>query len=228
MTRALVGAARSINNVMGNNMDLKQTYNLIAEDWNKDHNDDDWGREATDKFISFLKPGDLVLDVGCAGGLKSKYLADNGLRTIGIDLSDKMIEIAKRQMPAGIFMTLGLEGVDKLEYLFDGIFMQAVLLHIAKKDVETSLRKLVAKLTVGGCLFVAVKQKGAEGIEEEVKTEDDYGYPYERFFSYYEVKEVEEYFRKCGLEIVFSKVKVMSGTNWIQVIGRKILTSSSN
>ncbi len=213
---------------MGNNMDLKETYNLIAEDWNKDHDSDDWWIAGTDKFVSFLKPGDLVLDVGCAGGIKSKYLTGKGMRTVGIDLSDKMIEIAKRQMPAGTFITMCLEEVDQLEYLFDGIYMQAVLLHIAKKDVEASLRKIIAKLKDGGYLFVAVKQKNAEGIEEEVRTEDDYGYPYQRFFSYFDASEVEEYMRKCGLEVVFSEVKAMRKTNWIQVIGRKMPVVSGN
>jgi len=202
-------------------MNLKQTYNRIAEDWHQDHQADDWWVNGTDKFISFLKPGSLVLDVGCASGLKSKYFLENGLQVVGIDFSEKMIEIARRESPAGKFLVLGLEEADKLEYLFDGIFMQAVLLHIPKKEVADDLRKVMEKLKPGGYLYIAIKEKKLQGEEEEIKIESDYGYSYERFFSYFTVAEIESYLRNLGLEIVFSKVDSSENTNWVQVIGRK-------
>ncbi len=60
-------------------MDLKSTYNRIAEDWIKDHDRDTWWYEGTDKFLSLLPKGANILDVGCAGGIKSRYLTDNGV-----------------------------------------------------------------------------------------------------------------------------------------------------
>lgn len=44
-------------------MDLKATYNKIAEDWQNDHTTDDWWVSGVDKFISFLEKGDKVLDI---------------------------------------------------------------------------------------------------------------------------------------------------------------------
>lgn len=202
-------------------MDLKQTYNRIAEDWHQDHQADDWWVKGTDKFISFLKPGNLVLDVGCAGGIKSKHFLKNGLQVVGIDFSEKMIEIAQRELPGEKFLVLDLKDVDKLEYLFDGIFMQAVLLHIPKKEVADDLRKVTEKLKKGGYLYIAVKEKKPQGQEEEIKIESDYSYSYERFFSYFTVDEIELYLHNLGLEIVFFKVDSSGSTNWIQVIGRK-------
>ncbi|OHA69226.1 MAG: hypothetical protein A3B24_00315 [Candidatus Wildermuthbacteria bacterium RIFCSPLOWO2_01_FULL_48_16] len=202
-------------------MNLRETYNRIAEEWHKDHQQEDWWVEGTDKFISFLKPGDSVLDVGCGGGTKYAYLVKKGLRVVGIDFSEKMIEIAKREVPEGTFLVLDLGDVDKLDYLFDGIFMQAALLHVPKKEVIGKLEKLTKKLKVGGYLYVGVKERKPEGVEEEIKTEDDYGYPYERFFSYFTTDEVESYLRKAGLEVVSSEIKPSGNTNWIQVIGRK-------
>jgi hypothetical protein len=111
--------------------------------------------------------------------------------------------------------------VDKLEYLFDGIFMQAVLLHIPKKEVADDLRKVTEKLKKGGYLYIAVKEKKPHGEEEEIKIESDYSYSYERFFSYFTVDEIELYLHNLGLEIVFSKVDSSGNTNWIQVIARK-------
>lgn len=207
------------------NNQLKNTYNKIAEDWHKDYEKDDWWYEGTDRFVSYLKKGDSVLDVGCAGGVKSKYLINKGLRVSGIDFSDKLIEIAKREVPNGDFLVMDINNIDKLEKTFDGIFIQAVLLHIPKKEVEGILKKIVERLNPGGYLYVAVKEKRDGGIDEETKSENDYGYQYERFFSYFTPDEIRTHYKNTNLEIVYENEappsRTTRKTNWIQVIGRK-------
>ncbi len=211
------------------NNNLKNTYNKIAEDWNKDHEKDDWWFEGTDKYISYFNKGDSILDVGCAGGIKSKYLIDKGLKVTGIDFSEKFIEIAKKEVPNGDFTVMDVNDINKIEKSFDGIFIQAVLLHIPKEEVEGVLKKALEKLNDGGYLYVAVKEKEEGGIDEEIKKENDYGYEYERFFSYYSKEEIETYFKNLGLEIVFENEALPSvatrKTNWLQIIGRKHLNT---
>lgn len=202
-------------------MNLKDTYNKIAVEWDQQHQTDDWWIEGTDKFISFLKPGDLVLDVGCGAGTKSKYLHDKGLRVFGIDLAENFVEIARHKVPEGEFAAVDMQDADKLEKDFDGIFAQASLLHIARKDALGVLRKLVSKLKPGGYLYVAVKEKRPEGVDEEIKTENDYGYEYERFFSYYTLDELKGYLHQLGMELCDAGAKLSGRTNWIHVIGKK-------
>ncbi len=202
-------------------MDLKETYNQIAEDWNQDHLKDDWFLVGINKYLSLLKQGDSLLDIGCAGGLKVDYMIKKGFKVTGIDFSEKMIEIAKREVPAGEFYTLGLEDVDQLKGEYDGISLMAVLLHVPKKDAFERLIKIVEKLKKGGYLYVSVKEIRAGNAQEEIKTENDYGYDYQRFFSYFSQEEVEKYFKDLGLEIVYSDVSLSGKTNWIQVIGKK-------
>ncbi|MEI7741776.1 MAG: class I SAM-dependent methyltransferase [bacterium] len=202
-------------------MNLKETYNLIAEEWHKDHQADDWWVNGTKKFIVFLKSGDTVLDVGCGGGTKSKYLTSHGLKITGIDLSDKMVEIARRENPESEFFALDLNQADTLSGSFDGIFVQAVLLHIPKDKVEAALKKVISKLKEGGYIYVSVKEQRPGQAAEEVKTESDYGYEYQRFFSYFTDAEIERLFKNLGLEIVHSETNPAGKTNWIQVIGKK-------
>ncbi|MDP2641581.1 MAG: class I SAM-dependent methyltransferase [Candidatus Yanofskybacteria bacterium] len=202
-------------------MNLKETYNKIAKDWHGDHQKDSRWVKGANTFLSFLQKGDSVLDVGCGPGITSKYFTGKGLRVTGIDFSEKMLEIAKQEVPSGEFLVLDLKDADMLEDLFEGIFMQAVLLHIPKKDVAEHLRKLTGRLKEGGYLSIAVKEKKPDGVEEEIKTENDYGYSYERFFSYYTVEEIESHMRTLGLTIVFSEVRPSGKTNWVEVIGKK-------
>ncbi len=202
-------------------MTLKETYNRIAEEWHRDHQSDDWWVEGTDRFVALFPSGARVLDAGCGGGTKSKYLAEKGLRVVGMDFSEKLVEIAKREVPEASFLVCDLGEVDELQDQFDGIFMQAVLLHIPKKDAATIIKKVVTRLNDGGYLYIAVKEIRSGQAEEETKTENSYGYPYERFFSYFTQDEVVDYVREADLEIVHTEVKLTGNTNWIQVIGRK-------
>ncbi len=94
-------------------MDLKSTYNKIAEDWVKDHNKDDWWQEGTDTFLSLLPVGASLLDVGCGGGVKTKYISNKGYKVSGIDFSEKMIEIAKRELPELSFDVVDVYELDE-------------------------------------------------------------------------------------------------------------------
>lgn len=208
-----------------NNQELKDTYNRIARSWHEAHKADDRWHKSTNEFIVRVKEGGKVLDVGCGGGTKSKYLADSGFKVTGIDFSESFIDIAKEEVPAAKFLVMDVRSIDRLTENFDGIFMQAVLLHIPKKDVEDILQKVVTKLNPEGLVYIAVKEKNEDGVDEEVKIEDDYGYEYERFFSYFTIDELRQYFVKAGLEMVYEDVKPPSRaarkSNWVQVIGRK-------
>ncbi len=202
-------------------MNLKETYNKIAERWHRDHQSDDWWVLGTDKFISLLPGGATVLDIGCGAGTKSKYFFSKGLKVAGFDFSEKQIEIAKKEAPQVRFQVLDVYDLDTVNESFDGVFAQAVLLHIPKKDISIIFDKLSQKVKAGGYLYVAVKEMKQGGQEEEVKQENDYGYMYERFFSYFTADEVEEYFRNIGFEITYSVRESFEKTTWIQVIGRK-------
>lgn len=202
-------------------MNLRDTYNKIAEDWHKDHKSDDWWFEGTDTFISLCKPGGLILDVGCGAGVKAKYLIKRGLKVVGIDFSSKFLEIAKREVSEGEFIEMDMREASSLPQRFDGIFAQASFLHIPKKDVVSVLQGLLKVLKPEGYFYIAVKGQRPGGKEEDVSKENDYGYDYERFFSFYTMKDLENYFKKCELKIVFQNAKTVGKTEWLQIIGEK-------
>lgn len=203
-------------------MNLKETYNRIAEDWHRDHTGDDWWVAGTDSFIQELPHGGRVLDVGCGSGTKSKYLADRELKVIGIDISNGLLDIARREEPRAEFRELSMTDLDSMSETFDGVFAQASLLHIPKKDAGDVVKKMANRLVPGGFLYIAVKESREDKPDERVEREDDYGYEYERFFSYFTMEELEQYLTGAGLEIVSkSQNPNPSGkTVWLQIIGK--------
>lgn len=70
---------------------------MIAENYSRIFPPDS---ERTEFVKSFLNPGEKVLDTGCATGDLCIELAVRGFEVYGIDLNDKMIEIAKDKSEA--------------------------------------------------------------------------------------------------------------------------------
>lgn len=204
-------------------MNLRETYNRIAEDWHRDHTQDDWWVEGTDVFIKKLPVGARVLDVGCGSGVKSKYFIDRGFKVIGIDISDKLLEIARREAPEGVFRVLSMTDLDLMSETFDGVFAQASLLHILKKDAGDVVKKMARRLAPEGLLYMSVKEIREGNPDERIEKENDYGYEYERFFSYFTMVELEQYLADAGLKVVIKmRNPSPSGkTVWLQVIGQK-------
>ena len=206
---------------MKNNEALKKTYNRIAKDWGSDHSGDGWWIEGADKFLEFLPKGSSILDIGCGSGYKTAYIKEKGYTVEGCDFSEGMIELSKNNFPDINFEVFDIYDLDKLNKKFDGIFCQAVLLHIPKNDIFEILSNMKSLLNDSGYLYIAVKEKRDFEPEEEIKKENDYGYEYERYFSYFTVNELSDYFNKLNMEVVYRVSNGSSKRIWINIIGKK-------
>jgi len=198
-------------------MNLRETYDKIAQDWHQDHAADDWWISGAEKFAMLLPRGAVILDAGCAGGTKSKFFSSKGFRVLGIDFAPNFIEIAKKEVPEVEFQVLDIRDIASLPQEFDGIFLQAVLLHFPKKEIPQILENILTKLKPGGYIHIAVKEAKENKPEEEVVTEDDYGYAYKRFFSYFTQSELVAILERLGLTVVSSE----TSHRWVQVLAKK-------
>jgi SAM-dependent methyltransferase len=196
---------------------LRDTYDRIAVDWAKDHEGDTWWRDGTAKFASLLPPGARVLDAGCGSGQKARFFQDRGFRVLGVDFSEKLLDIARQTATASDFRLLDLRDIRTLHEQFEGVFAQASLLHIPKAETFSVIEGMVSRLVPRGLLYIAVKAQRAGHPEEEMVIENDYGYDYERFFSYYTMDEMRGHVERLGLSLVHGEVS----QDWMQLIARK-------
>ncbi len=202
-------------------MDLRETYNLIAKNWDQSHVEDTWAFEGMGALNKLLPPHSSVLNVGCGPGIEAKFFIDHGHTIFGFDISEEMIALAQEKVPSATFKVMDLKDVGTIEDQFDAVCMRAVLLHVPKAEASACVQSIASKIKTGGYFFIAVKEKGEDGPDEEIKSEDRYGYVCERFFSYYTIEELKKYFKDSNVEVVFEKVSPTGKTNWIQIIGRK-------
>ncbi len=194
---------------------------MIAEDWVRDHHSDTWWQEGTEKFLSLLPPHASILDVGCGAGVKTRYITQKGFKVTGIDFSEKMIEIARRESPDIPFEVLDMYELEKHTVKYDGVFAQASLLHIRKERIQEVVSQLRNILVPGGLLYIAVKGIREDGVQEDVKKEYDYGYEYERFFSYYSLSELETYLTQAGMDVLWTLDTLSGRTHWLQIVGKR-------
>ncbi|MBE0512811.1 class I SAM-dependent methyltransferase [Candidatus Bathyarchaeota archaeon] len=87
---------------MGKKEIIKKEWNDAAESWvdfvrkGKDYYRDELNNPATFKLIGDVR-GRIVLDLACGEGYNTRILARKGAKVTGVDFSEKLIELARRQ-----------------------------------------------------------------------------------------------------------------------------------
>ncbi|MGI8952107.1 MAG: class I SAM-dependent methyltransferase [Chitinophagaceae bacterium] len=97
-----------------------------------------------------------ILDVGCGNGVISRHLGRAGFNVVGIDVSEKTIEIAKSntQLSNVIFMKKNAEELVASGEKYDAIICSEVLEHLS--EPEKLLEVLHESLKEKGKLIVTV------------------------------------------------------------------------
>ena len=202
-------------------MNTQGTYDQIAESWAQRHANNIWWIEGTNQFASMLKPNSSVLDMGCGAGDKTDYLHKKGLQAQGMDFSQAMVDMASKSFPQLKFGIQDLYKAGQLTSRFDGLFLQAVLLHVPKKQVPGVLSQLFTLLNPNGLIYIAVKEQ-QPGQPDEVTIEEEYnGVKCQRFFSNFTMDELQNLLTNAGMPVVWKNRVPGNTTHWLQVIGQK-------
>jgi len=151
-------------------------------------------KDKIDQFISLL-PGKKVLDVACGPGHDTDYLTRKGFDCLGIDLSEKMIKIA-RQNFKGKFKIMNFFNLSFKANLFDGLWCSSVFVHVAKEDLPLLLKSFKKILKNNGILGLITVKK------QKIKRENGDA----RKYVMYRKKEFENYLMKNGYKILLSEV----------------------
>ena len=122
-------------------------------------------------FLSYLHPHSRVLDVGCAAGRDSMFFTKHGHMTTGIDLSEKLLAIARKKAPALTFLHDDIRKKMFADESFDAVWACAVLLHLTRKEIPTVLKIFYAMLVIDGlCIFALRKAKGERRVRNIIRS----------------------------------------------------------
>jgi SAM-dependent methyltransferase len=94
-----------------------------------------------------------ALDVGCGEGRFCRMMQDCGIRSIGIDPTEALLEQARRRDPAGIYQTGRAEALDFPDRTFDLVVSYLTLIDIP--GIEPAITEMARVLQPGGTLLIA-------------------------------------------------------------------------
>lgn len=178
--------------------EIKNIYNEIAEKYDAALWYDMPYNKYMDLFVSYLCGKD-VLDLGCAMGSFTRYIADKGYNVDGIDFSHKLIEIAKRKVKNVNFSEMDMLDL-KLNKKYDGIMSINSIIHIEKKHVPKLLTDINTYLKPDGIFFVILQEgNGEKYVVEPLDTR------IKEFVNFYNTDEIETLLKKNGFEIIYKE-----------------------
>jgi len=166
-------------------------------------------KDKIDKFIKLL-PGKDVLDVACGSGHDTDYLTKRGFNCVGIDLSEKMIGLA-RQNFKGKYEVMDFFDLKLGDKLFDGMWCSSIFVHIKKNDLQKLLKDSMKVLRICGIIGIITAAK-----QEKVRDKSD-----TREYVMYEKEELKVYLEKSGFKILSAEVFPYGGRNRIFIIAKK-------
>lgn len=213
---------------MGDDITLYEQSNsawdMLASKFRQAHFDNEKELEATrplfDRFVTFLsdEPAPVVLDAGCGPGQHVKLFLDQGIETVGVDLSRVMIEEeARRLVPEGVFRRMDLRRLNYPPDTFAGIWAIGSLHFLPKGYAIEALREFARVLKPGRIKPDGIKPEGKKtgGILCVVVEKGEGTYPETngRWRRYYSSAELRQELSEAGFEFLEdSPEKTVGGT----------------
>lgn len=138
-----------------------------------------------------------TLEVGCGTGRWAFYLADKVKKVVAIDLSDKMIEIAKKKQRNSSVKNVEFHCISVMDFdtdeKFDLIYFSGVLQYIKDKDIEMILAKLPEWMN-SDCLVLS---RDTLSLQSRFSSVEEYSVIYRTKDEY------KQMFKKYGLNLVY-------------------------
>ncbi|MFH1631205.1 MAG: methyltransferase domain-containing protein [Candidatus Aenigmatarchaeota archaeon] len=153
-----------------------------------------------DLFLRKLSKGSRILDLGCGGGVPiTKRLVDSGFDVVGIDLSETMIELAKKNVPEATFTKISMTDIT-FKKEFDGVLSNFSMLCLNKRLFNSTAKRIVRALKNGGYFLLVLNETPPQGHTEKasyvkIMNQIIYSRPYDE-------SDIRKIFGKLGLKIL--------------------------
>lgn len=194
---------------------VKQQYNKkIAENYSvaRDMYKND---KYLEKLSLLLAPNSTILDIGCGAGVPvDKFFLSHGYKIIGLDISEKQIELAKRNLPDGEFKVEDMSELEEKEYSVDAVVSFYAIFHTQRETHQELFNKINSFLPFGGLILVSM---GVNEWEGKGQFHGD-----EMFWSHFGADKNREIIKNAGFEILFDEIDENGGEKHLFVIAKKI------
>jgi SAM-dependent methyltransferase len=150
-------------------------------------------RHLLNRFAEEVRERGTVGDLGCGPGHVARYLHEQGVRTLGVDLSPEMIRHATQLNPGLEFRVGDLCHLDVQDASLAGIVAFYSVIHLDPPDLARALRELRRVLLPGGVLLLAFHIGG-----DTVHLDELWGEPVNLDFRFLQPQNIIEALQSAG------------------------------
>ncbi|MEO0469151.1 MAG: class I SAM-dependent methyltransferase [Bacteroidota bacterium] len=197
---------------------IRSGYNQISADYHARRlTKQAINRQYFDALSDHLPAEGKMLDLGCGSGIPvTKCFADKGFAVTGVDISEKMIEIARKEVPNGAFFVADMCQLSFPENHFDLILSTFAIIHVPREKQATLFQNLKYWLKKGGRAYLVL---GSEDKAMEIK-EDWHGV--EMYWSHFDPETYQTLLTEIGFKMVWEEHEVLpNGESFYNVIIEK-------
>ncbi len=185
------------------NAKTRRAYNLAARKYHdlfhNEMNEKAYDRQLLDSFASKFDEEALICDAGCGpSGHIGRYVFDKGIPVIGVDISDRCIQLARSHNPGMRFVLGDIASLAFEEGTFDGIIAYYAIIDTPRRYMNRVFGELYRVLKPGGYLLVAVKAGQTEGYMDDLL-----GIETEIYFALFTEEQIASYYEQAGFNIEF-------------------------
>ena len=177
--------------------DTQNSYDQVATEYAekfKDEMDDKpFDRACLNRLAHEVGSLGPICDLGCGPGQIARYLHRQGVDTLGVDLSPRMVAEARRLNPDIHFHQGDMLSLPDADDSWGGIAAFYCILHIPREQIIDALRELKRVLKPGGVLLLTFH------IGDEIKHLDEWWEkPVNLDFAFYQPEEMEAWLKEAG------------------------------
>lgn len=187
-------------------------YNEAAEKLNKivgiDRKEEKEQVKLLLEFSSRIPSNGRILDAGCGNGAYSRILSKN-FEVIGIDISEKQIEIAKQNAPKSKFICQDMTKLTFPDEHFNGILSYYAVIHVPREEQYELLKNFYRMLKVEGIVLISLHPMD----DPESYNEDFFETSSRMFWSGFDKERNLKMIQDIGFKIIWSKL-VQESSKW--------------
>lgn len=142
-----------------------RAFDTIGERYDEAFPNKEGQQDCVRRLLSLLPPGAQVLDLGSGTGLPTaRQLVGAGARVTGFEISERMLELARSNVPEAEFRQADIVDLDPVEKSYDAIVAFFSLLCLPKDRIPEALGRVRASLVPGGLLCLSMVEADLDDV----------------------------------------------------------------
>jgi len=151
---------------MGNDF-VRDGYEKVADNYTAQR-DQFKSLSHLERFIEFVPMGGTILDVGCGAGRPvDEFFIEQGFAVHGLDISDRMIGLARGNVPQASYEVRDMSDLKKGEYCVDGVVSFYSIFHTPREQHQALFSRFASFMPNGGAMLITMGAGEWEGFEED-------------------------------------------------------------